>query len=391
MSDMNTTTQHLRRHTQLIGIAILIAVAAILATNAGTQSSNTFLSAGSLPSVQRNAVSLLLPSNMLLIVGGIDSSSRLTSIVLYDPGSGDFSIVARMDAPYDSATLLNGGNVLLTGGGNFVPRAAGGGVLTTAQLYDSATGTLTNTGPTLQGVTSAVAVRLSDGSVLLTGGKLSNRGGLPTAAAEVYDPASGTFRFVGAMTVARYNHTATLLQNGQVLVAGGSSSSLTGAPLASAELYDPTSRRFTRVNDMTSAHANHTATLVADGRVLIAGGSSRPSSTKGSVTSVAEIYDPSTESFSVTGSMQFQREFHRAVRLDNGEVLVAGGDDSRHVLASTEVYDPTSGVFGAGPTMKAPRSNFTIALLNNGDVLVAGGLTGPNEGAITALAELYRP
>jgi len=203
----------------------------------------TFAPTGSLPSSERNAVALLLPSDLVLIVGGIDSSSRLTSLVEYDPSAGTFSNVGSKDAPYDTAPLLNDGNVLLAGGGNFVSPGSGNDVLTTAELYNPATGSLIDTGPALQGVIAPAVVRLVDGRVLLTGGKLYNQGGAPTAAVEIYDPSSGTFSFTSSMTTPRYNHSATLLEDGDVLIAGGSSSSLTGVPLATAELYDPLEQR----------------------------------------------------------------------------------------------------------------------------------------------------
>jgi len=380
------------RKRQIFGIAGVIGVAALLFNaNSGAQSLRSFASAGILPSAERNAVSLLLSSNMVLIVGGIDSASRLTSLVVYDPNTGTFSDVGAMDAPYNSATLLNDGNVLLAGGDNFVSTGSGSDVLTTAQLYAPATGGLTNTGPALQGVIAPVAVRLSDGRVLLTGGKIYNQGGAPTAAAEIYDPSSDAFSFTGGMTTPRYNHSATLLQDGDVLIVGGSASSVTGAPLATAELFNPGSETFSAIGSMSTAHANHTATLLADGKVLIAGGSNRPPAAKNSVTAIAEIYDPSTRTFALTGAMQAPREFQQATRLSNGEVIVAGGDNSLNVLASTEVYDPTSGTFGIDATMAVPRDNFTATLLRNGDVLLAGGLTGFTEGADTATAELYTP
>ena len=381
--------ENLRRKIQIIGIASFVGIAALLPTISAVAQS--IATTGNLPSPQRNAVSVLLRSNAVLVVGGIGPSSRLNSIAMYDPSSGSFSNVANMDAPYDTATLLDDGSVLLAGGGNFVSTGSGVDVLTTAQLYDPTTGSLSNTGPTLQGVISPTTVRLADGRVLLAGGKIYNQGGAPTAAAELYDPSSGTFSFAGLMTTPRYNHTATLLQDGYVLIAGGSASAVTGNPLASAELYDPVSKTFSSINDMNTAHADHTATLLADGHVLITGGSNRPNTARNSVTSIAEIYDPATRAFALTGPMQAPREFHQAVLLNNGEVLVAGGDDTLHVLASTELYDPTSGTFATGPMMSVPRSNFVATPLGNGDVLLAGGLMGFTEGANTPTAELYIP
>jgi hypothetical protein len=382
-------SENLRRKIQIIGIASFVGIAALLPTISAVAQS--IATTGNLPSPQRNAVSVLLRSNAVLVVGGIGPSSRLNSIAMYDPSSGSFSNVANMDAPYDTATLLDDGSVLLAGGGNFVSTGSGVDVLTTAQLYDPTTGSLSNTGPTLQGVISPTTVRLADGRVLLAGGKIYNEGGAPTAAAELYDPSSGTFSFAGLMTTPRYNHTATLLQDGYVLIAGGSASGVTGNPLASAELYDPVSKTFSSINAMNTAHADHTATLLADGHVLIAGGSDRRNTARNSVTSIAEIYDPATRAFALTGPTQAPREFHQAVLLNNGEVLVAGGDDTLHVLASTEWYDLTSGTFATGPMMSVPRSNFVATPLGNGDVLLAGGLMGFTEGANTPTAELYIP
>ena len=265
---------NLQRKRPILAIATIVGVAAIfLNANSRALSFGTFASTGKLPSSERNAVSLLLPSNIALIVGGIDSSSRLTSLVAYDPAGETFSNVGMMDAPYNTATLLDDGKVLLAGGGNFVSTGPGTDVLTSAELYDPANGVLTATGPALQGVTAPTAVRLLDGRVLLAGGKLYNQGGAPTAAAEIYDPASGTFSFTGSMTSPRYGHSATLLADGDVLIVGGSASNVTGMPLATVELYNPAGETFSAVGNMNTAHANHSAILLADGEVLIAGGS----------------------------------------------------------------------------------------------------------------------
>jgi hypothetical protein len=381
-----------RKQTHLGRVASVVGITGLLFTLcASAQSSGTFSPTGSLPNALRNAAMTVLPSNLVLVAGGIESSSRLTSISIYNPGSGVFSDAGDMDAPYDTATVLDDGKVLLTGAGNFISLGSNDSVLTSAELYDPSIGGFTSTGPVLEGVSSAATVRLSDGRVLMVGGKIYNHSGAPTADAEIYDPASGAFTFTGSMSTPRYDHTATLLQNGEVLIAGGSSSSVTNAPLASAELYDPKTGSFTPIGGMTTAHANHTATLLADGRVLIAGGFNQPSTAANSVTSIAELYSPSTETFSLTGRMQSRREFHRAIGLASGEVLIAGGDDSFNILPSAELYDPTNGTFVSTSAMKVPRNNFIAAMLNDGDVLVAGGLTSFNEGASTAIAELYIP
>jgi hypothetical protein len=319
----------------------------------------------------------------------VGSASRLTSLLAYDPSLKTFTTVGNADAPYDTLTLLNDGKVLLAGRGNFVAFGPNGRVRTTAELYDPSSASFTSTGPMLESVSSAAAVRLTDGRVLLAGGTISNQAAAPTATVEIYDPNTGTFTLTGSMAIPRFNHTATLLQNGEVLVAGGISSSVTGTPLASAELFNPGTSSFVSVGPMTTAHANHTATLLSDGRVLIAGGSNRPSSAPNSVTSAAEIFDPSTETFSATGAMASPREFHRAALLNNGQVLVAGGDDALNILASAEIYDPTSSSFSLTANMSVSRENFVAAALSNGDVLVAGGLTAFTEGGTTDTAERF--
>jgi hypothetical protein len=195
---MNFITANLRRKRQIFGIASVIGVAALLFNpNRGLNRWALLPLSVACRPPREARYPLLLSSNTVLVAGGIDSSSRLTSLLMYDPNTETFTDVGVMDAPYNTATLLNDGNLLPAGGGNFVSTGSGSDVLTTAELYDPATGGLTDTGPALQGVIAPAAVRLSDGRVLLAGGKIYNQGGAPTAAAEIYNPFSGTFSFTG--------------------------------------------------------------------------------------------------------------------------------------------------------------------------------------------------
>jgi galactose oxidase-like protein/Kelch motif protein len=381
-----------RTQRRSIGIARLagILITILFDLSAWAQPPGTLTEVGDLPFPERNAVPILLLSNSVLIVGGIGISSRLTSVIQYDPSSTTFSTGGDMDAPYDTATLLADGRILLAGRGAFVSLGTNGTVQTTAELYDPTSGTFSSAGPTIDSFSSAAAVRLSDGRVLFTGGRIATQANAPTAAAEIYSPESGTFTITGSMTTPRYNHTATLLQNGQVLIAGGTSTK-TGSPLSSAELYDSSRGVFVSLGNMITAHSNHTATLLEDGRVLIAGGSSQPSTAKGSVTSHAELYDPSSETFTSTSAMQTPREFHTAVRLTDGAVLVAGGDNAKTILSSMELYDPANGAFIPAAAMTVPRENLSATLLSDGNGFIAGGLTTLTEGATTEGAELYVP
>jgi hypothetical protein len=146
------------------------------------------------------------------------------------------------------------------------------------------------------------------------------------ASAELYDPQSGSFAPTGGMASPRRGHTATLLDNGLVLVAGGANV----APLATTELYDPATGRFSTGANMATARTNHTATLLNDATVLMIGGIPQVSAVYNGFTptSTAEIYDPASGAFSPTRSMGDGRYWHSAVLLNDGRVLVVGGGHS---------------------------------------------------------------
>ena len=157
----------------------------------------------------------------------------------------------------------------------------------------------------------------------------------------------------------------------------------TSDPVATAEVYDPATGIFTLTHAMATAREQHTATLLADGRVLIVGGTTSTGTGDLQPTATAEVYDPSTGSFSVTGSMAEARTYHTATLLPSGKVLVAGGDDEN---STAEVYDPATGSFSIIGGMEIARSGHTATLLPDGSVLFAGG--GVFAGL--ASAELYQ-
>lgn len=230
------------------------------------------------------------------------------------------------------------------------------------------------------------ATLLNDGTVLIVGGNPTGAAsGAALASSELYSPALGTFSPSGALATARYFHTATLLGTGRVLVAGGVD--VNGNALASAELYDPSSKTFAALSGMVNARNYYTATLLGNGTVLLAGGGLKNAHTKELAT--AELFDPATGTFTATGSMTSPREGHSATLLGSGKVLIAGGLNASNAPGATaELYDPSTGTFTATGSMKSARYSHTATLLSNGTVLVTGGNNGTSA---IASAEIYDP
>jgi len=244
--------------------------------------------------------------------------------------------------------------------------------------YASVAGVFTNTGSLNTGRSQHTATLLPNGKVLVAGGLNNNNNAL--ASAELYDPASGTWTATGNLNTARYLHTATLLPNGKVLIAGGLR---TGNPfLASAELYDPASGTWTATGSLADGRFGHTATLLPNGKVLVATGATN------SFLASAELYDPASGTWTATGSLNTARYYHTATLLPNDKVLVAGGLSGSGSLpdASAELYDPASGTWTGTGSLHTARYIHTATLLPNGKVLVAGGQNGEIRST-----ELYDP
>ena len=179
---------------------------------------------------------------------------------------------------------------------------------------------------------------------------------------------AGSFTLTGSLITPRQFHTATLLLTGKVLLAGGISAYGPNAPgLSSAELYDPSTGTFSTTGTMTVPRVSHTATLLPDGRVLIAGGySGVAGGSFAGASATAELYDPSTGTFTSTGQMSTPRFWHSAALLKNGKVLIAGGYPFPPV-SSAEVYDPTTGEFTPTGNMTTPRAQqIAVSLVDDG-------------------------
>jgi len=238
------------------------------------------------------------------------------------------------------------------------------------------------------------ATVLNNGQVLAAGGRNRLQYGLPSAI--LYNPGTGTFAATGNLNTGRANFTATLLNNGQVLIVGGDeyvfmASGTQHICLASAEIYNPSTRTFTSTGSMHTQHCAYlapgfTATLLQNGKVLIAGGSN-----PNGFVPAAELYDPSTGTFSVTGTLNTPRIYHSAALLPNGQVLIAGGGNATSSLASAELYNPSTGTFAPTGSMNTTRELFTATLLSTGEVLAAAGENTNAIAPFLTSAELYNP
>jgi len=270
-------------------------------------------------------------------------------------------------------TLLADGRVLVVGGYGGIWEATT--PVATSSLYDPVSDSWSAAASMPGARAYHTATLMPNGAVLVAGG---NPGG---ATAEIYDPSTNTWSSTATMANAYAGHTATLLPAGKVLVVGGSN----------AELYDPVAGAWSAAASPGLARGSgYSTTLLPDGRVLLAGGIALTLSTE---TSSAEIYDPISNTWSPTGSMAVARRGHTATLLPGGKVLVAGGlnqtltiDDP---LASAELFDPVAGVWSTAASMSVGRSDYAATLLPGGALLVVGGIRYGSQSGTPGVTELY--
>jgi N-acetylneuraminic acid mutarotase len=333
---------------------------------------------GNLNTPRYGHTATLLGNGKVLIAGGLDSAlapfSVTDSAELYDPATGTWSGTGNLNTGRigHTATLLPNGKVLVSGGRDRIAPPFFG-LIGSAELYDPATGTWSSTGKFNTSRSGHTATLLANGQVLVAGGVTTDYILLDNA--ELYDPATGMWSLTGNLRTARSLHQATLLPSGKVLVAGGY---IYREPyfLSSAEIYDPVTGSWSSAENLNRAWPS-TATLLPNGEVLVAEWDG------------AELYDPATGIWNVTGTLNTSREAYTATLLANGQVLVAGGynynDDNPFI--SAELYDPTSRIWSRSGNLNAGRYNHTATLLPDGRILVAGGLDA--SGTTLHSAELF--
>jgi Kelch motif/Galactose oxidase, central domain len=386
------------RLSHTVTLAAAAAAVGLAAAPATAATSGTFTATGSMHAAHTEGKATLLQNGQVLVTGANSGggAAALPSPELYNPATGSWAVTGQMNTPrIDAATaLLQNGQVLVAGGyfGSSFPLAS-------AELYNPATGTWSVTGSLHQGRSGVggsgdpSATLLPNGQVLVAGGENANFNTL--ASAELYNPATGKFTPTGSMHFAREGQSAILLNNGQVLIAGGTIAT------AAAELYNPATGKFTTTGSMSADRGGNVGTLLPGGDVLV---------TQGSAAGLfAERYHPATGQWSNASTglhvCMYPQECQAAstaTLLPTGNVLVAGGvvglQSDPRTTAGAMLYHPATNTWTGTGSMTTARQYQTATLLPDGQVLMAGGTIfqrpccgHPGLREFLSSAELYTP
>ncbi len=338
---------------------------------------------GAIPRTEHAAA--LLDDGRVLLGGGLFGAGWEGRTERWDPLTGRFELAGGLDVPHaEAATLLDGkGRVLVTGGDDAIGELESDLV----HAFDPATGEWTLLQPMAEERSLHTANLLPSGLVLLAGGPFFRRDPAQVLTAELYDPGGEPPRLPagGPLNFPRYGHTATRLQDGRILFAGGRHA-FNDQIIPAAELFDPATEAFAPIGNMTVGRVLHVAVPLPDGRVLLAGGDTATATAVAS----AEIFDPADRTFTPTGPMRRGRAFHAAVPLATGQVLVAGGmeTDGRRP-ASIELWDPDTGRFEESPaSLPSGRTGLALVPLPDGSIFIHGGRTAG--GTADGAAGVYR-
>ena len=339
--------------------------------------------AASMASARLRHTATRLENGKVLVAGGQNHATHLATAELYDPVRNVWSPASSLARAREShtATLLADGRVLVVGGNLGLAFAS------SAELYDPRTNSWSSAGDMSVGRVNHTATLLPDGRVLVVGGFTATR---ETATVDLYDPVRNAWSSAPPLQVPRTGHQATLLQTGRVLISGGHA---TGPVTRLAtQLYDPLNDEWSLASaPMLQGRAYGLATLLPNGVVLVTGGWDS-SLTDAGAFARTELYNPVSNAWSAGATMTSSRVDHTATLLADGQVLVTGGVGSGE-LEDTESYDPQSDTWTSAPGMIVGRGEHTATLLDDGDVLVAGGygIVGPSSLATAERLSARKP
>lgn len=356
-----------------------------------TTSPGFFTIGGTMAAGRSDHAMVQLPSSPLILVAGGTSNGTtvLKTAELYDPVTNTWRATGDMKTARrgHTATVLNNGKILVVGGND------GTNTLSTAETYDPTTGVWTNTiGPLAYTHRYHTATLLSDGKVLIAGGTVGPLGTADAKYTEVYTPSTGSFTPGPTLPEERQGHTATLLNNGDVLFVGNS---LGNGALVRTLTYDGTTFTWAHLatpsvstGSLAQGRYNHSAVLLSTGKVLVTGGFGLDSKT-------AELYNPSTHTWATANSMTAPRAYHTSTALRNGDVVVIGGYNGSSSLTSMDYYEAASNTWSsvAQKTLTQERSMNTSLMLTNGKVLTLGSYCPVPSGVCTTYtsSEIWAP
>lgn len=354
-------------------------------SDTSTTSTGTFVSTGSMSVPRTNFSATALPNGKVLVAGGQEPGHILDTAEIYDPTAGTFNVTGNMNIARANhqATLLQNGKILITGGTTVFQVAQN---TVSAELYDPATNIFTIIPNMKSARAGHRAILLQNGKVLITGGT-PNYPSVETA--EIYDPESNNFIAINNMNTARRDHTMTLLKNGNVLIVGGFNDNHDN----SSEIYDVTSGKFVMTTgQLEHARCSHRSVLLPSGNVLVIGGLCPDININ---TTSVELYDVNNDEFIKVGNLNQGRYESEATLLSSGQILVSSGimtPDSRYASNTCEIYDPTSNTSVYTENLINGRALHKAVTISNGSVLIVGGSPG-NDFYYEALssAELFVP
>jgi len=396
----------------LAGIAVLVALVLFGLTRGGGEDGETATAAlpaigawspvPDLVNIRGTTAAVVLKDGKALAIGGGVGSQAVAAVEVFDPAAGVWQSTGSLNAARrgHQAVLLGDGRVLVAGG------IAEGELLASAEIYDPGTAKWTTTAPMSVARLGSTLTLLTNGNVLVTGGTAadtaSGSGGgqtiRPDATAEIFNVAAGRWtKTAGAMSTPRFEHSATALDDGKVLIAGGQGPPISGATaaLATTEVYDPAVDSFRKSNDMSDARFNHVALKLPDRTVMVVGGAG---GTNGDTSlTTAEVFNPGNGSWTAAGTLTGSRTGHVAAVFPDGRVVVAAGESvtrgNRRSLDTAEIFTLEKREWRSAGKMNCPRSEPSAALLGDGSVLVvAGDFAAPGQQPDPkGCADRYRP